>query len=176
MAKDPRIFEGGVYFLTLTVAGWTDVFIRGIYRDLIVHNLKFCVEKKGLEIYAFCLMTNHLHMIAACPTGDIGKVIREFKSFSGKELLRVIEENPQESRKGWLLERFSYFGRTLAKDTARQFWDRENYPEEVWSDEFFRQKERYIHENPMRAGLVLRAEDWAHSSACPECPLPIVRF
>jgi putative transposase len=176
MAKDPQVFEGGVYFMTLTVCGWTDVFIRPEYRELIVQNLQFCSEQKGLEIYAFCLMTNHLHMIVGCPTGDLGKVVRAFKSFTGKELLSAIHQNPKESRKIWLQDRFAYFGRTLAKDTQQQFWDRENYPEEIRTESFFVQKENYIHENPKRAGFVLRAEDWLHSSACPECPVPIVRF
>ncbi|MEY3442204.1 MAG: hypothetical protein RLZZ519_485 [Bacteroidota bacterium] len=176
MAKDSKLFNGSVYFMTLTVAGWTDVFIRPEYREIIATNLQICSDRKGLEIYSFCLMTNHLHMIVGCPDGDLGKVVRAFKSYTGKLLLETIERNPRESRREWLMNRFSFFGRTLAMDTQRQFWDRENYPEEIRTDEFFLQKQHYIHENPVRAGFVYRPEDWSYSSACPECPVPIIRF
>ncbi len=177
MAKDPRIYPGLTYFMTLTVAGWTDVFIRQYYRNLVTENLQFNIQQKGLEVYAFCLMTNHMHMIVSCKEGiDLGKMIRGFKSYTGKLLLEAIENNPKESRKEWLMSRFSFLGRTIARDTQRQFWDRDSYPVRIDSDKFFQEKKAYIELNPVRAGLVLRAEDWAHSSACPNCPIDIIRF
>ncbi len=177
MAKDPKIYPNGVYFVTMTVVGWIDVFIRGEYRQIVADNLKFCVEKKELEIYAFCLMTNHLHMIIRAAEGtDLAKLLRGFKSYTGKELLKAVASNPQESRKVWMLDRFEFYARTLAQDTTKQFWDRDSYPEEVRTEEFFLQKQRYIEENPVRARFVGRPEDWFHSSASPDCPVPIIRF
>ncbi len=64
-----RIEEGKMYFLTLTVVDWIDVFTRPNHKTTIVEALKFCQEKKGLEIYAWVLMSNHLHLIASAKDG-----------------------------------------------------------------------------------------------------------
>jgi hypothetical protein len=54
------------YFLTLTVVGWIDVFTRKNHKDAIIESLRYCIANKGLNIYCFCLMTNHLHLISNC--------------------------------------------------------------------------------------------------------------
>ncbi len=176
MAKDPKVFQEYPYFLTLTVVGWTDFFIRQEYRQQIFENLQFCQENKGLEVYCYCLMTSHLHLIAIGRDLPINEIMRSLKSFSGKFLLRSMRENPQESRKPWLESRFKYLANIRAKDTETQFWERDNYPEAILTDAFFRQKQNYIHQNPVVAGFVTRPEDWYYSSACPEGPLKIVPF
>jgi putative transposase len=175
MAKTSIFQDGGVYFVTLKIVGWTDIFIRSEYREEIVNNLNFCIRNKGLKIYSFCLMTNHLHMIASCEEGLLNKILRDFKSFTAKKIIQMIEDNPKESRKEWILNRLSFLAQVRSNDSRMQFWERDNYPERISTDYFYRQKENYIHENPLRAGFVLRPEDWAYSSACPECPLLIER-
>jgi len=56
--------EGEVYFVTDTVVDWVDIFTRPIYRHIIIESLEYCQKEKGLIIYAWVLMTNHLHMIS----------------------------------------------------------------------------------------------------------------
>jgi REP element-mobilizing transposase RayT len=48
----------------MTVVGWIDVFTRPNHKSVIVDSLKYCQWYKGLEIYGWCLMSNHMHMIA----------------------------------------------------------------------------------------------------------------
>ena len=60
--------QDGVYFLTLTIVDWVDLFTRSSYKEIITNSLNYCVEEKGMEIYAYVLMTNHLHIIAAAKT------------------------------------------------------------------------------------------------------------
>ena len=55
------------YFLTPTVIHWIDLFTRKEYRDVLVDSLKYCQATKGLEIYAWVIMSNHIHLVAACP-------------------------------------------------------------------------------------------------------------
>ena len=50
-------------FVTFTVIRWIDVFTRREYKDILVESLKFCMEKKGLELYAWVIMSNHVHLI-----------------------------------------------------------------------------------------------------------------
>ena len=52
-----------LFFVTLTVMGWIDLFTRAIYKDIIVRNLQYCQKKEKLEIFCYVIMTNHLHMI-----------------------------------------------------------------------------------------------------------------
>jgi REP element-mobilizing transposase RayT len=50
----------GLYFVSFAVVGWLDVFTRNEYKDLIVESLEFCQQSKGMEIHAWCIMTNHV--------------------------------------------------------------------------------------------------------------------
>nr|WP_309547130.1 transposase [Spirosoma foliorum] len=55
--------QSKVYFITCTVVQWIDVFTRRHYKDIVLDSIRYCIAEKGLELYAYCLMTNHLHMI-----------------------------------------------------------------------------------------------------------------
>lgn len=177
MAKVRKTNPEHVHFLTLTVVGWTDVFIRQPYNEIIMENLNFCIERRNLELYAFCLMTNHLHMIVGSdPDTPFTETIKNFKSYSAKRILTFIEANWKESRREFLLKRFAYYANIRAQDAKRQFWERDNYPEAIFSDSFFSQKKRYIENNPVKAGFVLRPEDWANSSANPDFPLRLTSW
>lgn len=46
------------YFITLTIVGWIDIFTRKAYVDNLIKNLKFCQNKKGLEIFECAIMRN----------------------------------------------------------------------------------------------------------------------
>ena len=59
-----KINEGYIYFLTLTVVDWVDIFTRPVYKQILIDSIKYCQQTKGLEVYAWCLMSNHLHLIA----------------------------------------------------------------------------------------------------------------
>jgi len=52
--------QEGAHYLTLQVVGWVDVFTRQVYRDIIIRNLKYCQEHKGLTIFAYVVMSNHV--------------------------------------------------------------------------------------------------------------------
>lgn len=50
----------GLYFISFAVVGWLDVFTRNEYKNLFLESLEFCQKNKGLEIHAWCIMTNHV--------------------------------------------------------------------------------------------------------------------
>ncbi len=50
--------ESGLYFVTFTVIGWVDLFVRNAYRDCIIDSLKYCQKEKGLIVHAFVIMTS----------------------------------------------------------------------------------------------------------------------
>ena len=87
----PITDQNACYFLTITVVSWVDIFIRPVYKQIITDSLNFCVENKGLTIFAWCLMTNHLHIIAEARQGSkLSHIIRDFKKFTARLILKEI--------------------------------------------------------------------------------------
>ena len=97
----------GVYFVSFAVVDWLDVFTRNEYKTILIDSLRFCQQKKGMEIFAWCIMTNHVHLIFRS-TGEQKPelLIGDFKRFTSKVIVKAIIENPRESRKEFLLEQF----------------------------------------------------------------------
>jgi REP element-mobilizing transposase RayT len=153
-----------LYFLTLQVVEWVDIFTRKEYRDLIITNLAFCQEHKSLEINAYVVMSNHIHILARSTSGELSNTIRDFKSYTSKELLKLIAAST-ESRREWMLKLFKMAAAKHKRNSAFQLWTHENHAEHIYSAKFMAQKINYIHENPVRAAIVSKAEDYLYSSA-----------
>lgn len=161
-----KISEGNAYFLTMTVVNWIDVFTRPVYKHIIVDALKFNQQNKGLIIYAWCLMSNHLHLIAeAKEKHHLSDILRDFKKFTSKAVVKEILDNPEESRKKWMLSEFEFAGRYNANIKNYKFWQEGNEAEEIISTSFLEQKLEYIHKNPVTAELVENEEEYIYSSA-----------
>ena len=155
-----------LYFTTSTVVDWLDVFTRPIYKHILLESLEYCKANKGLDIYAWVLMTNHLHMIVDTSGPDsIGDVLRDFKKFTSKSIVKAIQENEQESRQEWLMNRFRFRAANDKKVTNYKFWQEDNHVETIYSYDFFKQKLDYIHQNPVKQEIVEKAEDYLYSSA-----------
>jgi len=162
-----------LYFVTLTVVNWIDVFTRRLYCDFIIENLKFCQHNRNLNIYAYVIMTNHIHMVSNVTNGSLGEILGRFKSYTSKELYKLITNNPVESRKVWMLKAFERAGRYNPLNEHHQFWQNGNHPVLLYSPAVIDQKINYIHENPVRAGFVGSANEYWYSSANPESPLQV---
>ncbi len=149
----------GVYFVSFAVQNWVDVFTRNEYKDILIENLKYCQKHKGLEIFAWCIMTNHVHLIVRAEEGFLlPDILRDYKKFTSKAIIKAISGNWQESRKEWLLKQFN-------TPEGFRFWRPDNKPIELWSNAVIDQKINYIHKNSVEEGLVFRAEDYVYSSA-----------
>lgn len=155
----------GLYFLTCTVVGWVDVFSRKIYRDTIVESLDFCRKHKNLSIYAYVIMTNHVHLIVRSDDGKLSDNVRDFKRFTSNEILKSVEENNQESRRDWMEVVFKYHAKYNNRVNEKQFWTHHNHAVELSTNEMIESRLNYIHENPVRAGWVQTPEEYVYSSA-----------
>lgn len=156
--------QHGLYFLTFQVVDWIDLFSRKNYRDIIIDSLKYCIDNKGLQLFAYVIMTNHIHLIANCPEGNLSDVIRDFKKFTSKSFLDIAL-TVTESRRSWMLDRFRAHAASHKRNENFQIWTHENHPIELYSGKFVRQKLNYIHNNPVKAGIVENPEDYQYSSA-----------
>jgi REP-associated tyrosine transposase len=165
MSEKRKANTDSAYFLTFTVVGWMDVFTRQHYCDIILESLEFCRQHKQLEVFAYVIMSNHIHLIARQKEGKLNEVIRDFKSFTAKKIIQEIETNPQESREDWLLHLFKYHAKFKKQNTKYQFWQKTNHPTELDTTIIFEQKVDYINNNPVKNGCVTNAESYSFSSA-----------
>ncbi|HEY8930021.1 MAG TPA: transposase [Mucilaginibacter sp.] len=163
-----------LYFVTLTVVDWIDVFTRRYYNDYIIENLAWNQQNKNLHIYAYVIMTNHIHMVANVPEGSLSNILRDFKTFTSKGLYKMIKENAQESRRDWMLRAFEKAGKYNPLNTNHQFWQNGSYPVLLYSAAVIDQKIDYIHKNPVKAGFVGSAHEFWYSSANPDSPLKVI--
>lgn len=154
------------YFLTMTVVGWIDIFTRQKYRDILVENLRYCQANKGLIIYAYVIMSNHVHMIAEAKEGIyLGDIIRDLKKYTAVKILEDLNgKDSKESRKSWLLHLFKYFNRDKKRSNFK-FWIHGNHYIELLGDKMVRQKLDYLHWNPVKAAIVDEPSDYVYSSA-----------
>jgi REP element-mobilizing transposase RayT len=154
-----------VYFLTLTVVGWIDVFTRRNHKMTIIESLQYCQNEKGLEIYGYCLMPSHLHlMVRAVGSVSLSDILRDFKKFTSKAIIRNIQSDT-ESRKEWMLEYFKKAGMGHSRIIGFKFWQDGIHAEEITSNRFFDEKLDYIHHNPVTELIVELPEDYLFSSA-----------
>ena len=90
MSEYRKTYEGGLFFLTCTVVDWLDLFTRTEDADVLLNNLKYCQEHKGLELYVYVIIPNHIHLVASRASGEMSHLLRDFKSFSTKQIIQLM--------------------------------------------------------------------------------------
>lgn len=158
--------QGEFHFVTFTVFGWVDVFVRKEYIFIFLDSVRFCQKEKGLEVGAWCIMSSHIHMILRSKgQQNLESIIRDLKSFTSRHIRMFMESSPYESRKDWILDVFINAGKKKSNTKDFQFWQHHNHPIELSTIEIANQRLKYVHENPVVAGYVDQARDWVYSSA-----------
>jgi len=147
-----------------------DIFSRPVYKHIVADSLEFCMQQKGLVIYAWVLMTNHLHLIAeARGESTLSDILRDFKRHTSRKIIETLQKDMKESRREWMLGRFAYAGKNDPKIKEYRFWQEGNDVQPLVSEYYLLQKLHYIHLNPVRAEFVNHAEEYKYSSAIDYC-------
>lgn len=167
--------KSGAYFVSFATVNWTAIFTRDLYFSAVIESLDYCRKNKSIEIYGYCIMHGHVHLIFRSALSDPSGLMRDFKGFTSRNILKLIENNPEESRKEWMLWMFERAGNKNSNVKHRQFyfvsspfrlgWQQNNHPIEIWSLKVFEQKLNYNPNNPVESGFVTNAIDWKYSSA-----------
>ncbi len=129
------------------------------------------MKSKGLQIYGWCIMTSHVHMIVGTTGKDLEDIVRDMKSFTSTRMKILLKENPQESRKEWMVWMMERAGKKNGNNNDWQFWQQHNKPLVIKDQEMFDKVLNYIHNNPVIAGFVDKPEYWKYSSARDFCGL-----
>lgn len=154
------------HFVTMTLVEWIDLFSREKYKEIIVDNLKYCIDKKGLIIHAYVIMSNHIHLVVTAKEGNaLAGIIRDFKRYTAKVLYKTLKSDAEESRRNWMLWIIESQGKRSSANEYTKVWIHENHPVTLDTDLMQEQRIQYIHENPIRAGICHTAEDYVYSSA-----------
>lgn len=165
--------QRAIYFVTFTVIQWLDVFTRQAYRDIFLDSLKYCQQHKGLQLYAYCIMSNHVHMIISrSDVPDLMGLIRDIKKYTSVQIIEAVKKNPRESRRELLVWLFERAGKYNPNNEHYQFWQQHSHPIELVTNEMADQRLNYIHNNPVKAGLVVSPEHYLYSSAVNYAGLP----
>ena len=154
------------YFVTFTVIHWIDVFTREDIRHIFIDSLKYCQKEKGLLVGAWCIMTNHVHLILGTQ-GDMAlqDIIRDLKSFTSRHIRKYLEGSRRESRRTWMLEIMTKEGTKKSNNKDFQLWQQHNHPIELANAKTVTQTLDYVHYNPVKAGFVDNPAEWVWSSA-----------
>ena len=153
-----------LHYLTFQIVGWVDLFTRKIYKDIVIDSFKYMMANRGFQLFAYVIMSNHIHLMAHSIDGKLSENIRDIKKFTSSKKIETIKLTP-ESRKDWMLNVFKSNASQRKTNKYYQVWTHENHAIHIYSNEFIREKIEYIHNNPVRAGIVENPEDYLYSSA-----------
>lgn len=153
------IERDGIYLVTFTIVEWLPVFTSGKYCEIIIESFKFCKEEKELELYAYVILDNHLHLVAFAP--NISGVVASIKKHTATQIIKQLKED----KKNWLLTELAFYKKRYKVKSDYQVWQEGSHPQLMLSDSMLRQKIEYIHFNPVKRDLVDRPEHWRFSSA-----------
>lgn len=161
--KYPIVEPRGCYSLTLNTIDRVDIFVRPFFKQIVVESLNYFIEKKGLVVYGWCLMTNHLHLIVDTKDSfNLPDVVSDFKTFTAKIILEDLNTE-SDIRRDWIMKKI----REAALFDKLDVWENSDHPVPVRADESEDIEEylKQIHNNPVRNKIVELPEDYLHSSA-----------
>lgn len=120
---------------------------------------------KGLIVHAWVIMSNHMHLIARAREGhDISAIIRDFKKFTAKAIVKQIKEEP-ESRREWMLRHFAFRATAIERVKDFKFWEDGSHAILLDTPLKWEQRFSYLHNNPVKGGLVAEPHHYLLSSA-----------
>jgi len=134
------------------------IYLNKVF-EIIINSLKHCIENKNLNLFAYVVLDNHFHLVASAP--DLSGILSSLKKYTAKEIIIQIKND----RKDWILNQFSYYKKAYKKGSEYQVWQEGFHPQLIMSEKVMLQKIEYIHNNPVKRGLVDNQEHWRYSSA-----------
>jgi len=155
------------YFLTLNVVDRIDVFTRPAYKQVVADALNYFVDQGQITIYAWCLMTHHLHLLVKTPEGyGPAYFERDFKKYTTPEILKAIDVE-MDLRKDWMIQRFEDYGKSLKRIEKLHLWQNCSSPLHIdpAQPELLVSRIEHINENPVRERIVDLPEAYLYSSA-----------
>lgn len=154
--------NGSIYFITTTAMNWEPVFSFGNeYNDIVINSMKHLLNEHRSELVSYVIMPTHLHLIPFMMRSEsISDLMRDLKKYTSTKIRQLLERD----------QRFDIIERLKAnakgyRDQKFKLWMDRFDDVYIYSEKVLRTKVNYIHNNPVKAGLVSSPEEWKYSSA-----------
>lgn len=151
--------EGVLHFVTLNVRERKSAFRRPEYAEMALRELRFECDRHPARLIAYVVMPDHLHFLFGPQDGVMTRFLKRFKPGVTLKLDAMALEQGRRKERTW-----------LSAKGKRELWQDGKHSLPIYSPEWVRQKIEYIHENPVRAGLVKTAIDYPYSSVAAYFP------
>ncbi len=146
------------FVITTTFNNWLKLLFEDKYYFEILNSIKFCLNKYNAELIAYVLMPNHIHLVLFYnEKTDVSGFMRDFKKYTSTRIRQLLEKD----------------GKTTIVENLRYNINLQKF--KIWKDRFdaviikhknvLLTKINYIHNNPVKYGLVEKEEDWKYSSS-----------
>jgi REP element-mobilizing transposase RayT len=151
--------EHHAHFVTGTIVAWLPGFTTAARCDILVQALEYCRAHKGLKIHAWVILDNRFHAILSRP--DLAQVLADLKRHTARRLIEPLETDGC----AWILNQLQGFWLKHKIESRHQVWQEGSHPQAMMSDAIMEQKLEYLHNNPVKRGLVASPGHWRSSSA-----------
>ena len=152
------------HFITATTVAWLPIFTTAARCDVLVDAFEYCRQHKSLKLYAWVILDTHFHAIVAAPR--LERVLADLKRHTARRIIEQLEAE----HCNWLLRQLRSQRAPHKTESQHQVWQEGSHPQAVMSDEIMLQKLEYLHNNPVKRGLVASPEHWRYSSAHDSLP------
>jgi len=164
MSERYKVIDSSIpNFITLTITDWVDLLVRPEYCKVLDEALNYSIRNKGIRIHAYVYMTSHVHLMVSSKGVEIPDFVRDFKRHTASEFIKLID-SPSESRKEWLMAKFSYAANRIVRGGKYKVWKDGFHPVLLDTPFKIQQRVEYIHKNPVDAQIVFHERDYVNSS------------
>jgi len=151
---------GDIFFLTIKSVNGLPIILNERYYKIILDSLRFCRENKGLRIYAYTILLNHIHLVVMMEKEfSLSDTIGDFKKFTANQIFEQLKSDKQFD----LLNELRVNVRN-DKNSDCRIWRRDCFPKVVETENFFLQKVNYIDLNPVKHNVVDNIEKYPYTS------------
>jgi REP-associated tyrosine transposase len=158
--------DSPVLFITIVTKDRLPVFKKDQMKEVLCKALAEARKSAGFLLFGYVFMFDHLHLLTSRPS-TTSNVLRVIKGLTARRIIDYLIENDYKSSLAKLRHEIR------SRQYQHSLWQSEKNVLPIFSERLFREKLKYIHENPVRAGLVESATDYLWSSAriWKGCPL-----
>lgn len=154
-----------IYHVKFNTINSIDVLTYAVYNNIILDSWKYCVNHRELKIYAYCILTNEVHLIVSSGDDTLEETITASKSFVTRRITEAMHRSEYDMRKGWLMKIFRESALSEEIDMGYQIWEQGNTLVRLNTSEEVLAKIKEIHLLPLKAGLIDDSLAWVYSSA-----------
>ena len=153
-----KVVEAGAYFVTSSIIEWIEIFQDEEYCEIIIDELKFRRRRNEMKLFGYIIMPNHMHLIIS--SEKLSDVVRSIKSYTARKIIDQLKDRKSEL----LLKKFEICKQEFKIQSKYQIWQEGFHPKLIMNDKEFEQKIEYIHNNPVKNGLINSPDEWKYSS------------